>query len=194
MPQTLDKIWRKDLGENAEEDHRSLLNSIGNITLIRHNQELGNKSFEVKREVYASKSGLQVSQNKILDREHWDAAAINRRAKYVIGLLVNKVLGIPDDLQDGNNWNQSSKSESKFDSKIVLNQLLGETICYLKDPRITATVKSDSTVLYEGKEWKLSPLTKELRKRNGEDSDGTSYQGAYYWTHENIKLVDIDPE
>lgn len=192
MPQTLDRVWRKDLGEKADEDHKTLLNNIGNITLIRHNQELGNKPFDVKREVYASKSGLQVTQNKILDRTVWDAAAISRRAKYIIGLLVNKVLGIPEELQQGNNWKQATETDPKFDSKVVLNHLIGETIAYLKDPRITAIVKSSSTVLYEGKEWKLSPLTKELRKRNGEDTDGSSYHGAYYWTHENTKLVDLD--
>lgn len=43
MPQTLNDQWRKSLGDDYEVLHQDLVNNIGNVTLIRHNQELGNK-------------------------------------------------------------------------------------------------------------------------------------------------------
>ncbi len=52
MPQTLNDTWRNELGENYQENHDNYLNNIGNLTLIRHNQELSNHSFRSKKEIY----------------------------------------------------------------------------------------------------------------------------------------------
>ena len=52
MPRKLNESWVKELGEDYEDIHQSLLNTIGNLTLIRHNQELGNKSFSEKKNIY----------------------------------------------------------------------------------------------------------------------------------------------
>lgn len=191
MPQTLNSNWTASLGADAEEIHRQLLNNIGNLTLIRHNQELGNKSFKDKKEVYESNSGLQVSQNLICKLDVWDATAISNRADYLINLIVQKVLPVGDDLKTGNNWKQAEASEAVFDSKRVLAQLVGETISYTRDPRIVATVLPGAKVMFEGKEWSLSPLTKELRRRDGEENSSSAYQGAYYWTWEDTKLINI---
>ena len=73
MPQALSPKWKTSLGESADSIHQSLVNNIGNITLIRHNQELGNKTFEEKKKVYSGQSGLQVAQNHVVNREGWDA-------------------------------------------------------------------------------------------------------------------------
>ena len=193
MPQTLSQPWRDELGIDVDEIHEKYLNVIGNITLIRHNQELGNKPFKEKKALYGSKSGLQISQNMILDRDVWNSDSIVQRSEYVIELLLQKVLSMPIGLRKGSNWKQTKVVETQFNSHHVLASLTGETICYYKDPRISAVVVGESTVLFEGKEWKLSPLTKELRLRDGESNNSSAYQGAYYWTWDNIRLVDLAP-
>lgn len=193
MPQTLSQFWRDDLGIDADEIHDKYLNVLGNITLIRHNQELGNKPFKEKKTLYGSKSGLQISQNMILDRDLWNSDSIEIRSEYVIDLLLKNVVSLPIGLRKSNNWKQTKVVETQFNSHHVLASLAGETICYYKDPRISAVVIGESTVLFEGKEWKLSPLTRELRLRDGELNSSSAYQGAYYWTWDNIRLIDLTP-
>ncbi len=192
MPQTLSGTWKRELGATAEADHQEFVNNIGNITLIRHNQELGNKPFEDKKTAYAGKSGLQITQNYVLERSFWDAESIKLRADYLTELLVGHVLEIPGSFKRGSNWKQESASESHFDSRQVLNQLIGETIRFASMPTITAIVISDSKVLFEGKESSLSPLTKELKQREGAVSQSSSFQGALYWTWNDTRLIDLD--
>lgn len=50
MPRKLSGKWLNELGEDYEEIHQRIVDTIGNLTLIRHNQELGNKTFEEKKE------------------------------------------------------------------------------------------------------------------------------------------------
>ena len=199
MPQTLNTAWKGSLGQDFEAIHTQFVNSIGNITLIRHNQELGNKPFIEKREVYLSKSGLQVTQNLICrdssekkDITVWGSDQIQERANYIIGLILNDVLGLPRHLRQSSNWKQEESRTSNFDSKRVLAELMGETIFYVRDPQITATVLPSAKVLFEQKEWTLSGLTRELRERSGDANPSSNYQGAYYWTWDDVKLIDLD--
>ena len=69
---------------------------------------------------------------------------------------------------------------------------MGETIFYVRDPQITATVLPSAKVLFEQKEWTLSGLTRELRERSGDANPSSNYQGAYYWTWDDVKLIDLD--
>jgi hypothetical protein len=169
------------------------VNNIGNITLIRHNQELGNKSFSVKKKTYAGQSGLQVTQNRVLDQENWDAEAIRRRQDYIIDLIVEHVLEIPAGFKRASNWNQVDRGSSQFDSRTTLNQLIGETIEFAANPNITAYVVSDSKVMFEGEEWALGPLTKTLKERSGATVSKTSnFHGASNWSWDGTKLIDLD--
>ena len=52
MPQTLNKEWIDMIGSDFKNVHSEYLHSIGNLTLIRHNQEMGNDRFEIKKEFY----------------------------------------------------------------------------------------------------------------------------------------------
>lgn len=193
MPQKLNEDWRHMLGENFESVHQEFLNNLGNITLIRHNQELGNKAFSVKKKTYSGQSGLQVTQNRILDQETWNAEAISRRQDYLIELITQNVLEVPDEFKHGSNWNQQSQSSSQFDSRETLNQLIGEQIEFLSNPSITAEVISDSKVLFEGEEWSLGPLTKLLKERSGAKISKTSnFHGASNWSWDGVKLIDLE--
>lgn len=61
----------------------------------------------------------------------------------------------------------------------------------IADPSIVAHVVSDKEVEFEGKKWRLSPLTKEIQTRRGKLSPSGAYQGAQYWEYDGIKLADI---
>ena len=193
MPQTLNHDWELELGEGYSEVHQELVNNIGNLTFLRHNQELGNSSFTIKKEVYSSSSGLQVTQNEIVNRSTWDENAIHLRAEYLTGLIVHDIFDIPLSMQTTSNW-RSAKGDnsSQFDSHIVMHSLIGSTIYFWSDPNITAEVISDSKVEFEGSNWTLSSLTREIRKRKGTDTPSSAYQGASYWGFDGKRLSDID--
>lgn len=188
MPQTLSKDWKAALGPDYENIHQELINTIGNITLIRHNQELGNKPFEVKKELYKNNSGLQIAQTNIVDCEKWNAETIKRRSAWLTTYLLNEIFPIPVEMRRTNNF----KAEGKRKELSFLNlQLIGETIDFIKDPSIKATVIGDKTVEFEGKQWKLSQLTREIETRKGTVNNSGSYQGAAYWEYDGIKLSEI---
>lgn len=190
LPQTLSEEWRRDLGQDADALHQELVNTVGNLTLIRHNQELGNSPFTAKKEAYQGKSGMQITQNHIVSQSTWDAEAIRSRTNYLTDLLVNKVLSIPSDLRYASNWNTHDGDEG-FNIREVLNQLIGETIRFVDDPRVTALVISGSKVLFEGSEWALSPLTSELKKRRGSVSKHSNFSGGPNWTWDDTRLTDV---
>jgi hypothetical protein len=192
MPQTLNEEWRRDLGGNAEEIHQELVHTPGNITLIRHNQELGNKPFDFKKSIYTGKSGLQVTQNYVTDCETWNGEAIRRRADYLSGMILQNILAIPTARKLASNWAQESDKPSQFDVKEVLRQLIGETIYFSEDPRISAIVVSDSKVQFEGVEWSLSPLTTDIKKRLGKISPNSQFSGSGYWIWSDTRLSDLD--
>lgn len=193
MPQTMSVAWRQMLGDEADSVHQEFVNNVGNITLIRHNQELGNKSFGDKKVTYAGSSGLQVTQNKVLDQDNWDADSIRRRQDYIVNLIIEHILEVPAELKHSSNWNQSEHGSSQFDSRTTLNQLIGEKIEFVANPMITAHVISDSKVSFEGEEWALGPLTKELKERSGAKVSKTSnFHGASNWSWDGTRLVDLD--
>ena len=187
MPQTLNDEWKTELGENYEAVHQELLNSIGNITLIRHNQELGNKSFESKKEVYTNNAGLQIAKTMITDKERWNVDAIKERTQWIIKYLLENVFIIPDDMRRTNNFNTKNRTALSF----LELQLIGEEIEFYKDTSIKALVVSDNEVKFEGKVWRLSPLTAEIYKRKGMLNPSGSYSGSYHWAYDGIKLADI---
>lgn len=162
MPRKITKAWQTELGEDYQQIHMELLDNIGNITLIRHNQELGNKEFSEKKEIYKTNLGLQVSKENIINRTKWNRNSINHRAKWISDILVNEVLTIPDSMKNKNNYIQkrAKLSFSELD-------LLGQQINYISDKTIIATVVNVNEVEFEDKIWKLSPLTHEIEKRKG---------------------------
>jgi hypothetical protein len=192
LPQTLNDEWRKELGDRAEEIHQELVHTPGNITLIRHNQELGNKPFETKKATYSGKSGLQVTQNFVTDCERWDADAIRRREGYLSEIILGSILAIPSQRKHASNWAQESDKAPQFGVKQVLSQLIGETIYFAEDPKISAVVISDSKVMFEGTEWSISPLTTSIKQRAGKVSPNSQFNGASYWNWGDTRLVDLD--
>lgn len=187
MPRKLSDKWLDDLGEDYEAIHQELIDTIGNLTLIRHNQELGNKSFSEKRKVYEEKAGLQIAKTEIINHQVWNDKSINQRADWIITYLLNDVLPIPDKMRKTNNF---SPKEGRYLSFQNL-QLIGLDISFVDDSSIIAHVVSDKEVEFEGKKWRLSPLTKEIQTRRGKVNASGSYQGAWWWEFDDIRLSEI---
>ena len=187
MPQTPSEEWLSALGEDADSVHQELVNTIGNLTLIRHNQELGNKPFVEKKELYVNNAGLQIAKTMITDKDKWDKQAIVERAEWIINYILMEVMPIPDSMRRTNNFNIKSGKHLSFNEL----QIIGESIYFIDDHSIVAHVVDDKSVEFEGKKWKLSPLTKEIFKRRGTLSPSGSYQGARYWECDGLRLLDI---
>lgn len=186
-PQTLNEKWINDLGDDFESTHQDYLNNIGNLTLIRHNQELGNKPFSEKKKIYSNNTGLQIAKTHIVDQVKWDKNSMEERREWLISFLLEEVLPIPKDMKLRNNYSQKKHRRLSF----LDLQLIGEEINYISDKSIVATVVSDNEVEFEGKKWKLSPLTREIETRKGTVNQSGAYQGAQYWEYDNIKLAEI---
>jgi len=187
MPQTLNDNWKKALGDDAENIHQEYVNNIGNLTLIRHNQELGNKSFSEKKDVYQNKAGLQIAKSEITNNEIWNERTIKKRASYMIEYLCQYVLPIPDTMRKTNNFSIKNSRHLSF----IELQIIGEDITFIPDRTITAKVFDDKQVEYEGKKWNLSSLTRELLIRLGNIHPSGSYSGTSYWEYDGMKLSEI---
>lgn len=187
MPKTLNDAWRTYLGGDCDAMHQELVNTIGNLTLIRHNQELGQKLFDEKKETYTDRAGLQIAKTEIIDKERWDENAIRSRTRWITKYLLDNVLIIPSDMKITNNFAQKEGRGLSFQEL----QLIGLEINFIEDPNIVVRVVSDNEVEFEGKKWRLSPLTREIQTRRGKVNASGGYSGAYWWEFDGIRLSDV---
>ena len=187
MPQKLNEEWKKMLGENYENIHQEFVHNIGNLTLIRQNQELGNKPFEFKKDVYENKAGLQIAKTHIINHDKWDDKAIMERNEWITNYILQDVLPIPGKMRKTNNF--MARKNKKFSFRDL--QLIGCDINFIDDTNITARVINDKEVSYEGKKYKLSTLTREIYERNGRTKKTGSYRGHQYWEFDGIRLSDM---
>lgn len=86
MPQNknLSKAWQNMLGENWEQVHDRYLHTLGNLTLTGYNSELGDKPFDVKKDMLENPetpTHITVLYNDVLDKEEWNEDTITERAK-----------------------------------------------------------------------------------------------------------------
>lgn len=96
MPQKLNKSWTSALGPNAETIKDRWVHTIGNLALTAYNAELGNRSFDEKKDAptsgYAS-TKFEITR-QLLEFEAWDADAIQSRGQDLIELVI-KVWPLP---------------------------------------------------------------------------------------------------
>ncbi len=187
MPQTLNDTWKSELGANHKVIYDNYLNNIGNLTLIRHNQELSNHSFRGKKEIYENNAGMQIAKNKIIDQQNWGEEQIKNRAEYLVGILIDKILPISDELKTSNNYSSEKKSIGNRLSFESLD-LIGKTIVYFDDASIVAEVIGNKEVKFEDKVWRLSPLTREIETRKNRRNRSGAYWGVNMWKYEGRTL------
>jgi hypothetical protein len=85
--------------------------------------------------------------------------------------------------------NKRTQSERfSFYKKGIKN---GEIIVFSEDKKIKAKVVGDREVEYNGKNWKLSPLTREIFTIKGKVNKSGSYQGPKFWEYNGKILTDI---
>ncbi len=187
MPQTLNETWESELGENYQKIHDNYLNNIGNLTLIRHNQELSNHSFIGKKEIYENNAGMQIAKNKITDQQNWGEEQIKNRAEYLIRIIIENILPIDDSLKTSNNYSTEKRSVGNRLSFETL-ELIGKTIVYFDDVNITAEVVGNKEVKFEDKVWRLSPLTREIETRKNRRNRSGAYWGVNMWKYQERTL------
>lgn len=187
MPQKLNDIWKDELGEDYEIIHQENVHNIGNLTLIRHNQELGQKTFSQKKEIYKNNSGLQIAKTEITDKRVWNLDSISGRADWITDYIIQQVLPIPEKLRKTNNYRAERQKHLSFEEL----QMMDVDIAFIYDSSIIAHVVSDKKVEFEGKKWSLSALTKEIQNRRGMCNNSGAYRGAQYWAYEGDKLIDL---
>jgi hypothetical protein len=187
MPQTLNETWKNELGENYKLIYDNYLNNIGNLTLIRHNQELSNHSFRGKKEIYENNAGMQITKNKIIDQQNWGVVQIKARAEYLVNILLEKILPISAELKTSNNYSSEKKSIGNRLSFESLD-LIGKTIVYYDDSTIVADVIGNKEVKFEDKIWRLSPLTREIETRKNRRNRSGAYWGINMWMYDGRTL------
>lgn len=187
MPQTLNETWKNELGENYQQIHDHYLNNIGNLTLIRHNQELSNHSFRYKKEIYENNAGMQIAKNKITDQQQWGKEQIINRAAYLIRIITEQILPLSEHLKTSNNYTIEKRTVSNKLSFETLD-LIGKTIVYFDDSNILAEVIGNKEVQFEDKVWRLSPLTREIETRKNRRNRSGAYWGVNMWKYEGKTL------
>lgn len=92
MPQSLDNIWKRGLGQNWEEIHQDYVHTIGNLTLVTQewNSSMSNAPFSEKRRRLAGHALLLNRNYFSSDILNWNDVAIRERAEF----LANSMLQI----------------------------------------------------------------------------------------------------
>lgn len=85
MPQTLNPVWKKELGNNHEQIHQQWVDRIANLTLTAYNSNYSNRSFEEKKNMRHgfAESGLRSNQ-LICQKEKWTHEELEERNNYMI--------------------------------------------------------------------------------------------------------------
>lgn len=96
MPQKLNDDWYDELGDNAEEIHEKWIHKLGNLTITGYNSDMGNSSFEKKRDGKHGfkKSGIRMNQDLAL-LDSWGEEEIEKRHKELLDLSVYEIWKYP---------------------------------------------------------------------------------------------------
>ncbi len=93
MPQNknLPRNWQNMLGGNWEQVHERYLHTLGNLTLTGYNSELGDKSFEEKKQMLGnpeSPTHITVLYSDVLNQAAWNESTIQLRAAHLSEMIL----------------------------------------------------------------------------------------------------------
>lgn len=96
MPQKLNDDWFEELGDNAEEIHEKWIHKLGNLTITGYNSDMGNSSFEKKRDGKHGfkKSGIRMNQDLGL-LNSWGEEEIEKRQRDLLDLSLYEIWKYP---------------------------------------------------------------------------------------------------
>jgi len=86
MPQTLSADW----SHIRPEEHEEYLHTLGNLSVTGYNSELSNKSFAEKQDIIRENSKAVILNSDVLDKESWNVADIQSRAKRLAGIVLTR--------------------------------------------------------------------------------------------------------
>lgn len=111
MPQSLNSIWKKELGEDFQNIHNRYVHNIGNLILTEFNSEMGNKSFDdKKRKLNESSLHYRVS---ILKMDFWNEDSILEHQNNMITYLLD-TFSVPKDYKQVSLLNSKIEDNTKF--------------------------------------------------------------------------------
>ncbi|MBR5308532.1 MAG: DUF262 domain-containing protein [Clostridia bacterium] len=92
MPQNknLSKSWQAMLGDKWEQVHDKYLHTLGNLTLTAYNSELGDKPFDIKKNMLENPetpTHITILYKDVLDKEDWNEKTITDRADRLIKII-----------------------------------------------------------------------------------------------------------
>jgi len=111
MPQKLDESWINELGEKYEEIHKKYLHNIGNLILTEFNSEIGNKSFEDKKQKLNT-SSLHYRLD-IINRTVWNEQSIMAHQTNMINWFL-ETFPLPETYKEASNWNTQTIEDILF--------------------------------------------------------------------------------
>lgn len=89
MPQKLTEYWIDLLGEQYEKVYEKYLHNLGNLTLTGYNSELGNKTFDLKKQCMVDKNSHIVVLNKdVLNQSTWNEGTMKARSERLSSILL----------------------------------------------------------------------------------------------------------
>lgn len=188
MPQTLSSDWKQELGENWVQIHQKFIHSLGNLTLVTRNQELGNKSFSAKKEVYLNSTGLQIAQAHIVNCSNWNQESIQNRAKWLCHLIITQLIPLPITMQFVSNYMCQHDGISSV-LPLSMNDLIGETINFSSQPNQSAIIASGSEVRYQNQVVSLAILTQRLLSLEGRNLNHMSCE--HFWDYKGNSLYSL---
>lgn len=86
MPQTLSADW----SHIRPEEHEEYLHTLGNLSVTGYNSELSNKNFAEKQDIIRENSKAVILNSDVLDKESWNIATIQARAKRLAGIVMTR--------------------------------------------------------------------------------------------------------
>ncbi len=86
MPQTLSADWNYI----SPEEHEEYLHTLGNLSVTGYNSELSNKSFKEKQDIIRENSKAVILNSDVLDKESWQIADIQARAKRLADIVAKR--------------------------------------------------------------------------------------------------------
>lgn len=108
MPQKIDDAWKNELGLKYEQIHKQYLHNIGNLILTEFNSEIGNKSFNAKKDKL-KQSNLNFRLD-VINSDKWDETCIKEHQVKMINWFID-TFPLPEDYKNRANWKSENIKE-----------------------------------------------------------------------------------